>query len=578
MTTINNTKTRTDLQSQTTEGSQQRLRDERRQKLGEYREKKNKKITEKMDSGLKENVRRTLNAKTSDKENARPKSESRDPIPSRKIKMATTKPASHPANTGREDGQKDVGKKGASAEVGGTGAEGKRRPTLSHSFLAHKTIQQKKLITETAKQPQTLPSRPVLGTYKGKIVQSRVSSFRNTVAGVGDAENPCSDAKPRALRQGGPRPSCQPTVPQPPKAKSSTALSAKPTVASRPPVHSVRSATVGPAPRQNAVRVHRPSAANNPGGFSSAARARSNVGPVSQPQSNLVVKKQDPPPKDKPKDAAGASSTKGMKGVASSMSQYRAPKETHEERRARLAEWLAAKGKTLKRPSMVASVPHTVRQTTKKESALPPALNTTSDIKDSSVQGLPVVNTEEAVQDLCSALAAMPTPSSAETDIPEGVEGEKVEEDVKIEEEKKTVAQRGRSSQLQQTLKLESSSSEDEETDEEEDEKATGEASVVKYSVKTTPYLQSVKKKIQGEGSRSAIRDLKFLTPVRRSLRIQRQSSRLPSMLIDHDPCVTSLAELVGLDGDASAYIYRQNPSLQVVKDLPDQVERMDKV
>uniref|UniRef100_W5MQW2 Cytoskeleton-associated protein 2 C-terminal domain-containing protein n=1 Tax=Lepisosteus oculatus TaxID=7918 RepID=W5MQW2_LEPOC len=441
--------------------------------------------------------------------------------------------------------------------------------TLSHSFLAHKTIQQKKLITETAKQPQTLPSRPVLGTYKGKIVQSRVSSFRNTVAGVGDAENPCSDAKPRALRQGGPRPSCQPTVPQPPKAKSSTALSAKPTVASRPPVHSVRSATVGPAPRQNAVRVHRPSAANNPGGFSSAARARSNVGPVSQPQSNLVVKKQDPPPKDKPKDAAGASSTKGMKGVASSMSQYRAPKETHEERRARLAEWLAAKGKTLKRPSMVASVPHTVRQTTKKESALPPALNTTSDIKDSSVQGLPVVNTEE-VNKHTFKLHEINYRKDWEMicDIPEGVEGEKVEEDVKIEEEKKTVAQRGRSSQLQQTLKLESSSSEDEETDEEEDEKATGEASVVKYSVKTTPYLQSVKKKIQGEGSRSAIRDLKFLTPVRRSLRIQRQSSRLPSMLIDHDPCVTSLAELVGLDGDASAYIYRQNPSLQVVKDL----------
>ncbi|MBN3313741.1 CKAP2 protein, partial [Atractosteus spatula] len=522
--------------------------------------------------------------------------------------MATTKPASHPANTGREVGQKDVGKKEASAEVGGTGAEGKRRPTLSHSFLAHKTIQQKKLIAETAKQPQTLPSRPVLGTYKGKIVQSRVSSFRNTVAGVGDAEKPCSDAKPRALRQGGPRPSCQPTVPQPPKAKSSTALSAKPTVASRPPVHSVRSATVGPAPRQNAVGVHRPSTANNPGGFSSATRARPNVGPVSQPQSNLVVKKPDPPPKDKPKDAAGASSTKGMKGVASTMSQYRAPKETHEERRAKLAEWLAAKGKTLKRPSMVASVPHTVRQTTKKESALPPALNTTSDIKDSSVQGLPVVNTEEAVQDLCSALAAMPTPSFAETgilfvtslflnkhtfklheinyeqwtttvhNIPEGVEGEKVEEDVKIEEEKKTGALRGRSSQLQQTLKLESSSSEDEETDEEEDEKATGEASVVKYSVKTTPYLQSVKKKIQGEGSRSAIKDLKFLTPVRRSLRIQRQSSRLPSMLVDHDPCVTSLAELVGLDGDASAYIYRQNPSLQAVKDLPDQVERMDKV
>ena len=35
-------------------------------------------------------------------------------------------------------------------------------------------------------------------------------------------------------------------------------------------------------------------------------------------------------------------------------------------------------------------------------------------------------------------------------------------------------------------------------------------------------------------------------------------------MVLDHDPCVTSLAELVQLDGDddANAYIYRRNPAL----------------
>ncbi len=131
-------------------------------------------------------------------------------------------------------------------------------------------------------------------------------------------------------------------------------------------------------------------------------------------------------------------------------------------------------------------------------------------------------------------------------------------------------------------------------------------ASVVKYNVKTTPYLQrwvwghltvytetrtfvrslnvhlvfssySVKKIIDcetapGSGSRrkSTIKDLKFLTPVRRSTRIQRKSSRLPSMLNDHDTCVSSLAELVQMEGaDANAYIYRKNPAL--LEDLPDQ-------
>ncbi|KAG7240918.1 hypothetical protein INR49_026216 [Caranx melampygus] len=87
-------------------------------------------------------------------------------------------------------------------------------------------------------------------------------------------------------------------------------------------------------------------------------------------------------------------------------------------------------------------------------------------------------------------------------------------------------------------------------------------ASEIKYSVKTTPYLQSVKKLIEDEVStsrrKSNIKDLKFLTPVRRSSRIQRKSSQLPTMLVDHDPCVSSLAELVKLNDDANAYIYRK--------------------
>lgn len=85
----------------------------------------------------------------------------------------------------------------------------------------------------------------------------------------------------------------------------------------------------------------------------------------------------------------------------------------------------------------------------------------------------------------------------------------------------------------------------------------------------------SVKKTIQEEASTSRskkknnIKDLKFLTPVRRSCRIERKSSRLPAMLMDPDPCVSSLAELVMLDGDSNAYIYRKNHAL--LEDLPDQ-------
>lgn len=85
----------------------------------------------------------------------------------------------------------------------------------------------------------------------------------------------------------------------------------------------------------------------------------------------------------------------------------------------------------------------------------------------------------------------------------------------------------------------------------------------------------SVKRTIADDASSSAhrrksnIKDLKFLTPVRRSCRIQRKSTHLPTMLLDHDPCVSSLAELVKLDDDPNAYIYRKNPAL--LEDLPDQ-------
>lgn len=70
-----------------------------------------------------------------------------------------------------------------------------------------------------------------------------------------------------------------------------------------------------------------------------------------------------------------------------------------------------------------------------------------------------------------------------------------------------------------------------------------------------------------GSCCKSSIKELKFLTPVRRSSRIHRNSSRLPDMLNEHDPCVSSLAQLELLD--SHAYVYRKNPAL--LQHLPDQ-------
>ncbi|XP_072466557.1 cytoskeleton-associated protein 2 isoform X2 [Notamacropus eugenii] len=103
---------------------------------------------------------------------------------------------------------------------------------------------------------------------------------------------------------------------------------------------------------------------------------------------------------------------------------------------------------------------------------------------------------------------------------------------------------------------------EDPNTDLETPEKETRGSFVIKYNVSTTPYLQSVKKKMNFDENSSSCKDLKFLTPVRRSRRLQDKCYKLPDMLKDHYPCVSSLEQLAELGSETSAYICRPNAAL----------------
>ncbi|KFM02855.1 Cytoskeleton-associated protein 2-like, partial [Aptenodytes forsteri] len=55
--------------------------------------------------------------------------------------------------------------------------------------------------------------------------------------------------------------------------------------------------------------------------------------------------------------------------------------------------------------------------------------------------------------------------------------------------------------------------------------------------------------------------ELKFLTPVRRSLRIERAGSRFPEMLKDHDPVVSSLSEILDAE-EETRFFFRKNKAL----------------
>uniref|UniRef100_A0A8C1BLA9 Si:ch211-266i6.3 n=1 Tax=Cyprinus carpio carpio TaxID=630221 RepID=A0A8C1BLA9_CYPCA len=509
-----------------------------------------------------------------------------------------------------------------------TNADPTKRNTLSQAFRTQQTVRQKKLVEEVHKPPSTVSaiqkSKP--GIYKGRVVQSKIDCFRKTSGDVKTTEKKVI-SKQDVTR---PKPELSKV-----RSKSVTSLpaSTKPRVnsalSSRPKSVSDIQLNATEKPVHKSVS-HKRIPQKFPGTVSKAGfRAPPRSAPLATGRSAIrkpsaLKKKEMTVQVEKPKTAT--TEQKVRRPVTSTVSQYKLQTETAEERRTKLAEWLASKGKALKRPPI--SEKSTTFSPVKPTAALKPdnqtndtevpdnktvcsrrsstIMNSTLDFLDNSDMDLPVdpeIRMESLVLNLCDKLEAMETPSSCEDEkrmevhmeeqetdkVFEILEEEKLgdEEDTEsdiTEDTKKAVIKN--EDDVQEPKEKKPFASEDDDSDEEM-KSTTPEmagSSIVKYNVKTTPYLQSVKKIIEcemapGSGSRrkSTIKDLKFLTPVRRSTRIQRKSSRLPGMLNDHDTCVSSLAELVqSEDADANAYIYRKNPAL--LEDLPDQPEDFAKV
>ncbi|XP_067857378.1 cytoskeleton-associated protein 2-like [Heptranchias perlo] len=85
-------------------------------------------------------------------------------------------------------------------------------------------------------------------------------------------------------------------------------------------------------------------------------------------------------------------------------------------------------------------------------------------------------------------------------------------------------------------------------------------SSVVKYRVTKTPQVHKGKETL-GRTRSVGQQGLKFLTPVRRSVRIEHVSASYPEMLREHDCCVTSLNELLAVE-EAGTFVYSENQAL----------------
>ncbi|XP_008286889.1 cytoskeleton-associated protein 2-like [Stegastes partitus] len=93
-----------------------------------------------------------------------------------------------------------------------------------------------------------------------------------------------------------------------------------------------------------------------------------------------------------------------------------------------------------------------------------------------------------------------------------------------------------------------------------------GDSSVVKYKITATPGGPPSQHR---EPVRVNGQEVRFFTPVRRSVRIERASLRYPASLQDHDLCVASYGDLISEEetspsvGDTPMYVYRENEALQ---------------
>uniref|UniRef100_A0A3B5MAF5 Cytoskeleton-associated protein 2 C-terminal domain-containing protein n=1 Tax=Xiphophorus couchianus TaxID=32473 RepID=A0A3B5MAF5_9TELE len=476
--------------------------------------------------------------------------------------------------------QEDVLNKGDSLkakgkELGTKPVSGETQRKLQRDTKDVKAQILKPAVAEASKQSL----KPAPGMYKGRIVQSKIGSIWKSSDSLSVAviKLPAPKAESEEVKDT--------TIKN--RSKSVTEVSRQ--VAKRPVP--MRSKSVSDQPHQ----VGRPPVGNRrPAGFCSAQpptrTLTATLPPPTSRRTTVAATKPRGGQNTKPKiPVTDKKASRPM--ISSTLSQYRVAAETAEEKRAKLAEWLASKGKTLKRPAMTTMAPVEPNRSVEHEilaspvesqreeggsvqSPIPGIMNTTLDVLDDSEadlsepQGSIVVN-------LCDALEAMAIPSTSSDDADaqcnqaeECRDEEQKDEQIQAETEEESEVK-------QEDVEESEDDSEDDGNDYVMETTPQTSASVIKYSVKTTPYLQSVKKTIEGEVSASAsrrksnIKDLKFLTPVRRSSRIHHKSSHLPSMLTDHDPCVSSLAELVKLDDNPNAYIYRKNPAL--LQELPDQ-------
>ncbi|KAB0343659.1 hypothetical protein FD754_020585, partial [Muntiacus muntjak] len=482
--------------------------------------------------------------------------------------------------------------------------------TLSQTFHLKNNSKNKTVITEKSKHDANVPKKPVLGAYRGQIVQSKINSFRKPLQ-VKDESSTTTKKLPATVSKA--------TKPQPGDVSSITVKSDRAshmTTATkfanttshirhlvRPPIRSQHSetqdamkqgssrmsanVTVRKGPREKELNtvscgIKTSSSQDTEGNktLSKSMTAEMVARPASSSNTKLIEK-------SKSTDQRRHTMVK-----AAVDSRWTRPKETAEERKARLSEWKAGKGRILKRPpSSAVTRPEPETQDEQPVGSFWTTMAEedeqrlfTEKVNKTFSECLKLIN--EPIEEMRHTIVEILTMKSQEKlKFGENIEEtcatkEEIQEahtddtDVDLESEKLEMENKHpRNVVFQDCEKEQNDEVKDPTSDVKTPSTNTRAGCLIKYNVSTTPYLQSVKKKMQFDETNSAYKELKFLTPVRRSRRLQEKTSKLPDMLKDHYPCVSSLEQLTDLGRETDAFVCRPNTALCSMFSEPDPTE-----
>lgn len=237
-------------------------------------------------------------------------------------------------NDGKEDnsgkGEKDVRPKTSINDANQT-----KRNTLSQAFRTQQSVRTRKLVEEVQKQPTVLQkSKP--GTYKGRVVQSKIDCFRKP---SGDAKTTEKKSKPDLTKAKSELPKV--------RSKSVTSLPAS----TRPTLNSAfqsRPKSVSDVPQHIADKTVQKSVSQKqiplkgPGSICPAGPRQVRAPPRPAPLTTgrlvtskpIALKKHEAVvQRAKPKPAVATTEQKVCRPVTSTVSKYRVQMQTADERR-----------------------------------------------------------------------------------------------------------------------------------------------------------------------------------------------------------------------------------------------------